>query len=159
MEVVMPEEIYTKGYLEYDAGILTDPNVLDAAIWSDGYLTFSTTEKRLERKTDLPLMMQILTGQPIDFSGYEGPLMEIHLWGDVNGDYAEICVEREPDNAFFFQKYVLHTQMTGEPNCYYRQTSCRSVSSIFPGWRRVWEVTMWQHRLNVFITRGGEKND
>lgn len=155
----MPEKNYTKGYLEYDAGILTAPELLDTDIWSDGYLTFSTAEKRLDREIDLPLIREILAGHAKSISGYEGPLMEIHLWGHMNGDYAEICVEREPNNTFFFQKYVLNTKITGEPNCYYGQTSCRSVSSIFPGWRSMWEVTMWEHRLNVFIIRGGEKND
>jgi len=152
----MPEETYSEGCLEYDSGILRTPDPVDAPIWSDGYLTFSTSEKRFDRETDLSRVVQILDGRIQTVAGYEGPLMEIHLWGQLNGDYAEICVEREPDNSFYFQKYVLNTQISGKPNCYYRETSCKSVSSIFPGWRRMWEVTMWEHRLNVFISRGGK---
>ncbi len=150
----MPEDVYKEGYLEFYSGELGDQDFLEDPIWSDGYLSFSMDEKRFVRETDAPQFLQILSGQQKTLAGHEGLLMEIHLWGDLNGTYEEITIEREPDNTFYFQKYVLSTKPPNKPNCYYREASGKSISKHFSEALNMWEIMMWEHRLNVFIIRG-----
>ena len=155
----MPDNNFEKGYLRFESGFAPTYS-LDSQYWGDGYLAFSNKEKRFEKANDIGALRSVLSGQCSGFKDYEGPLMEVNLWGKPDENtFSELSIERQ-GAGFFFQQWTLLTvnSMSKNPcnlNCYYHKAETQSCRGTHKGKLKFYEVICPDHRLHVFITCGG----
>lgn len=154
----MDTEKFTPGYISYEASAKTveETAELIASIQTveDGFMAFSNQQERIRLPFDPSHTAQLLqTHDP----GGKGYLMELDLWGALEGGCFEISIEFE-DSGFFVQQWRLDYTCAADrtANCYYRwaNTFRRGNTDIFSGDElRSIEVIYPERRLHFFITR------
>jgi len=155
----MPDSDFEKGYLRFASGFAPTYS-LDSMNCEQGYLAFSNKETRYDKAKDMNSLCSVLSGQCNGFSEYEGPLMEVNLWGKPDeNSFSEVSIERQ-GGGFFFQQWTLltkdpETKTQCDLDCYYRKAATHSSRGILKGKLESYEVICPDHRLHVFITCGG----
>lgn len=127
--------------------------------WRDGYVAFSTVEKRLA-EFGLDKIKMLLAGRADTQGGPEGFLMEAGLWRfSANGIYEELSLEREGDQ-FVVRYWKVRQKKEGEKaNCFFRPANTfvrGNLTNLFKDKIPSLEVIAHEHRLRVYLTIGGK---
>ncbi len=134
---------------------------LATAAWkdADGYIALSNTELRLGRAKGQGLLQGEKLAERIDPA--RGYVMEVNVWTKAGTSLCELSAERE-DDKFIVQKWLLNTAVApGAGNCWHKKADILSGShhrgdKVLFGKLESIEVVWPEHRLNFFITTGGE---